>query len=65
MRRDIPSKEIVMKSIVVYGGLALVVTFGIGIAVLSPRRSRKSNVSDESLRRLQEQFRSLDAVWYG
>jgi hypothetical protein len=65
MRRDIPSKEIVMKSIVVYGGLALVVTFGIGMAWLSPRRSRKTNVSDESLRRLQEQFRSLDAVWYG
>jgi hypothetical protein len=54
-----------MKSIVVYGGLALVVTFGIGMAWLSPRRSRKTNVSDESLRRLQEQFRSLDAVWYG
>jgi len=64
-RRVIPAKEIVVKSIVVYGGLALVVTFGLGIALLSPRRSRKSNVSDESVRRLQEQFRSLDAVWYG
>jgi len=49
-----------VKSFVIYGGLAMIVAFG--IVWLSPRRSRASEVSDWQIYRLQKQFRSLDSV---